>query len=146
MNQHFNPGRLPGWGNGVALGFTSGALTDPAFVPRHPFLARAMTADELRNHKQTVILDTAYYGRSVELPNGTAADLHRVVLEEPLPIAPAVGDCLAIGGRMHKGLGVERNLPGFTEARMYYDELAIGIDPIPFPHHHDVPLPMPWLG
>lgn len=146
MNQHFNPGRMPGWGRGVALGFTSGALTDPAFMPRHPFLSRAMTADELRNHKQAVILDTAYYGRSVELPNGTTAELHRIVLEQPLPIAPAPGDCLAVGGRMHKGMGEEYDLPGFSETRQYYDELTFGIDPIPFPHHPRTPLPMPWIG
>lgn len=145
MNQHFNPGRLPGWGNGVALGFTSGALTDAAFVPRHPFLARAMTADEIRNHKQAVILDTAYYGRSVALPNGTTAELHRIVLEEPLPIAPRAGDCFAVGGG-RKSTGTERALPGFNETRQYYDELLLGIDPIPFPHQPDVPLPMPWLG
>jgi hypothetical protein len=145
LNQHFNPGRMQSWGKGVAIGFTSGALTDAAYVPRHPFLDRSLASAELQNFKQAVILDTAYYGREVDLPNGKSAELHRIVLEQPLPVAPAVGDCLAVGGRIHKGHGIERDLPGFSESRQYYDEVLFGIDPIPFPHQASVPLPMPWL-
>lgn len=144
LNQHWNPGRLPNWGAGVALGFTSGALTEDRFVPRHPILDRALTSKELQSYKQAVILRTDYEGHSVVLPNGTSAEVHRVRLEQPLPIAPAAGDCLVIGGRMQKGMGTER-MPGFPDARMYHDELIASIDPIDFPHQQGVPLPMPWL-
>ena len=141
-NAHWRAGRLPNYGAGHPLAFTSGALAGLEFLPTHRVNGRKLNAEELRRHKQYEIASTEYAGRSVVI-NGEDCPVHLVRLAEIPPIAPAAGDGVIIGLGTTSRTGTER-LRHYPDARMYYAEPTLSTRWIPFPHQPDVPMPRAW--
>jgi hypothetical protein len=138
-NLHWNPGRLQNWAAGHPLAFSGGANSALAYVPKHPILGRALTADELRVHMQFEVVESQFTGEYVD-----GVEVHRIVLDQDAPAPIAEGDAVVISLSMHKSAGVVKNIPGHAETAYYYAEPIVSTKPIDFPHQRGVPLPVAW--